>query len=172
MSVVKQYFSKMRGGEASPSRPSLGDIAWSWLGGMLAIAAVGWLSVVTDQPLIMAPFGASAVILFAIPTLPAAQPRNVIGGHLVAAVVGLIALELFGNTWWAMALGVGTAIALMLATRTVHPPAGANPILIAFSDADWSFLWMPAGVGAVVMVFVALVFNNLAPERRYPLYWR
>ncbi|HLO76347.1 MAG TPA: HPP family protein [Magnetospirillum sp.] len=161
----------LRSRGAPPPRPSLAHAAASWLGAATAIAAVAWLGEATGMPWLMAPFGASAVIVFGLPDSPLAQPRAVIGGHLISAAVGLIFLSLFPVAWWSLALAVASAVVLMQLTRTTHPPAGANPLVVMLTGAGWSFLATPVLAGAVMIVVVALACNNLAPGRRYPLWW-
>ncbi|MCG7601576.1 HPP family protein [Halomonas sp. McH1-25] len=120
----------------------------------------------------MAPFGATCVLLFAAPAAPLAQPRNVIGGHLISALVGMVILHLFGTGLWQMAVGVGVAIALMQLLRAVHPPAGANPLVVLTAGVeDWSFLITPVLVGSVILVLIALFINNVGTEKRWPHYW-
>ena len=80
-------------------------------------------------------------------------------------------LILIGNDWWAIGLAVGTSIALMQVTRTVHPPAGANPIVIMLAGAGWEFVLFPVTAGAVALAVCAALFNNLSPQRKYPTYW-
>lgn len=164
-------WNKMRGGGVLPPRPSAARMAASGLAGGLSIAVVAALGHLSGQPWVMAPFGASAVILFALPDSPLAQPRNLVGGHVLSALVGLLFLTLFGPQWWAMAAAVGCAIAVMQAARALHPPAGANPLVVMLGGAGWSFLAFPVLAGALAMLAVALVCNNLAAGRRYPLYW-
>ena len=152
-------------------RPHHRHIFWSWFGSFLAIAATSYLSARTNSPLLMAPFGATSVLIFGVPDSPLAQPRNVIGGNLVAALVSLIILHLFGSSPWAMGLAVATAIAMMQFTRTVHPPSGAVALVVMMTKADWEFLLTPALEGSIILVFCAVVFNNLAEERTYPQHW-
>jgi CBS-domain-containing membrane protein len=78
---------------------------------------------------------------------------------------------MFGPTWWALALAAGTAIAVMMVTRTVHPPAGSNPVIVFLSQPGWSFVVFPTLAGALVLVIVALVYNNATRAGRYPKYW-
>ncbi len=78
---------------------------------------------------------------------------------------------LLGAHWWSMALAAGTAIAVMQLTRTVHPPAGSNPVIVMLTAPKWEFLLMPTLIGAVILVMVAILFNNLPKERAYPKYW-
>lgn len=82
----------------------------------------------------------------------------------------LIFLE-FSSSWWSVALAVGAATATMMATRTVHPPAGSNPVIVVLGQPDWDFLFLPTLFGAVLVVAVALVYNNATRDARYPKYW-
>ena len=165
------FFEKLRGGSAQPPRARMIDIALAWLGGLLAIGAVSLLASLTHATLILGSFGASCVLIFGFPDSPFSQPRNVIAGHVLSSLVGLVCLSLFGAVWWSMALAVATAIALMLATRTVHPPAGSNPVIVMLSQPGWSFLITPTLVGSILLVLIAVGFNNLPDQRRYPKYW-
>jgi CBS-domain-containing membrane protein len=80
-------------------------------------------------------------------------------------------LAAFGPHWWSVALSVGTAIALMMLTRTVHPPAGSNPVIVFLTQPSWSFLLFPTLVGTLILVAVALIYNNATRDARYPKYW-
>jgi len=165
------YLAKMRGDMKCPPRPPFRNIAWSWMGGFLGIATTGYLSLIAHTPLLMAPFGATCVLAFGVSDSPLAQPRNVIGGHILSTFIGLVCLQVFGHEWWAMALAVATAIAGMQLTRTVHPPAGADPLVVMLTGASWNFLLTPVLLGSVVLVISAVLFNNLVAERTYPKYW-
>lgn len=72
---------------------------------------------------------------------------------------------------WSLGLAVGVAIVAMMVTRTVHPPAGSNPVIVFLSHPGWSFLFFPVLAGAVLLTFVALLFHSAVPKRRYPAYW-
>jgi CBS-domain-containing membrane protein len=180
--VLGAFFRKMRGATQSPPRLGLAEIGWSWLGGFLGIAAVGWLHARfctgTALVLLIGSLGASAVLLFGAPKSPLAQPRNLVGGHLVSAVIGVAAYQVLpAYLWLAAALAVATSIAVMHATRTLHPPGGATALIAVIGDQkihDLGFLYalMPVGAGVLVMLAVALIFNNLPPNRRYPEFWR
>ncbi|AMR66856.1 HPP family protein [Aquipseudomonas alcaligenes] len=167
-----ELLRKLRGDAAAlPPRASGRQIALAWLGGALAIACVAstadWLSL----SLLLGSFGASCVLVFGFPDLPFSQPRNLVGGHVLSSLVGLILLHACGPQWWALALAVGTAIALMMATRTVHPPAGSNPVIIFLAQPDWDFLLFPTLTGALLLMLVALIYNNATRAVRYPKYW-
>ncbi|MBD2439573.1 HPP family protein [Nostoc sp. FACHB-110] len=169
----KNYCFKIRGTKRSfcLDRPHHRHIFWSWCGSFIGIAATAYLSVKTNSPLLMAPFGATSVLIFGIPESPLAQPRNVIGGNLVAALVSLTILHLFGSEPWAMGMAVATAIGMMQLTATLHPPSGAVALVVMMTKASWQFLLTPVLEGSIILVLCAVVFNNLAHERTYPKYW-
>jgi CBS-domain-containing membrane protein len=170
-SPQKSYFGKMQGGGPLPARTPVRNVALAWCGGFLAIAAVALMARSTHASLILGSFGATCVLVFGFPESPFSQPRNVIGGHFLASLIGLLFFHLVGPAWWSMSLAVGTAIALMQLTRTVHPPAGSNPVIVFLLGAPWKFLLTPTLIGAVILVIVAVFYNNLASERQYPQYW-
>jgi CBS-domain-containing membrane protein len=127
--------------------------------------------------MIIGSFGASAVLVYGAIRSPLAQPRNLIGGHMLSAVIGVAAFQFLGSLpWLAAALAVSIAIALMHLTKTLHPPGGATA-LIAVIGGDsvhqlgYFYVLIPVGLGAVVMLCIALLINNLAPNRRYPEFW-
>jgi CBS-domain-containing membrane protein len=156
----------------APARPPLTHVGLSFLGGLLAISAVGFLSQLLSAPLVLGSFGASCVLLFGFPESPFSQPRSVVGGHLVTTTVGVVFANVLGYEWWSMALALATAIAAMQLTRTVHPPAGSNPLIVMLSHASWPFILRPTLYGALLVLGVAVAFNNLAPGRaRYPKFW-
>ena len=165
------YFPKMRGGHPSPPRVSLSYVFATWICSMLAISALYAVSVYTDSILIMAPFGATCVLVFGAPDSPLAQPRHVIGGHFIAATISVALAQIFGDSWWVLALGVGTTIAVMQLTRTLHPPAGADPLVIITSHASWGFIFVPVVAGAIILVICGVITNNFAKDRHYPKYW-
>lgn len=155
----------------APPAPSLKFILLSSFGALTAIAITGWLSVVSDIPWLMAPFGASCVLAFGVPDSPLAQPRAIVGGHLVATAVGLMVVAFVGDSWLACAFGVGLALAAMQITRTVHAPAGADPLIVIVAHAPVSYLISPVLVGSLVIVLTAWAVNNLRSPGSYPKYW-
>jgi len=141
------------------------------IGGTVAIAMVALLSDASGVMWLMAPFGATCVLLFSVPASPLSQPANVVGGHFVSTLIGLIVLMSLPVTWWSMALGVGLAIAAMAALRITHPPAGADPlvVLMAGSGIGFDFLLFPTLTGVVALVAVASVVHRIGPTTAYPL---
>lgn len=142
-----------------------------FLGGAISIGLLELFTLYGHSIWIMAPFGASCVLAFGVWDAPLSQPRNIIGGHLFSSITGLTVLHWLGDGVWAMALAVGASISIMQLTRTTHPPAGADPIVIIMSGSSWSFLLTPVLAGAVVIVVVAFVVNNLVKDRKYPTFW-
>jgi CBS-domain-containing membrane protein len=131
-------------------------------GAFIAIFILAFLNEVTSEGLwLMAPFGATAVLVFGIPKSPLAQPKNVILGHLITAIVGLSFVSLGVISPWTMALATGIGVSLMLLTNTTHPPAGANPLLILMTQQDWPFLFNPVLAGAISIVLVGWAINIL-----------
>ena len=152
--------------------PLVREAALAGLGGAIAIGFLALCAAVAVTPLIIAPFGASCVLLFTVPQSPLAQPRNVIGGHVISALVGIAVMFLLGPSPVAMAVGVGLAIVAMRLTGTVHPPAGANPILVVASVAPWWFFALPVATGAIVLVAVAAIYHRFVSGQEYPLGWK
>ncbi|QIB34147.1 HPP family protein [Ancylobacter pratisalsi] len=149
-----------------PHRPHVALLAG--IGAMLAIGVTGALSFHANVPLLVAPFGASCVLLFSVPGSPLSQPANVIGGHLVATTAALALHMVLPGTWWAAAIAVGLAISLMALLRITHPPAGADPLVVFATDPTWAFLVMPVGIGALVLVAIAVGFHRMTGTV-YPL---
>jgi CBS-domain-containing membrane protein len=138
------------------------------LGGAVAIGFLGFLTISSGHALLMAPFGASCVLLFSVPASPLSQPMNVIGGHVVSTLVGLLLRLYLPNEWWAVAIAVGLAISFMALFRVTHPPAGADPIIVFVSDPGFTFLLLPVLAGAVGLVAIAAAFH-VTTSTNYPL---
>lgn len=170
-SVREKLWVKWRTSGRSPLKIIPRQIGIGFCGGFLAIGLLALMSTLTGNLWIMAPFGASCVLAFGVWDAPLSQPRNIIGGHLVSTLVGLCVFHLFGQAPWVLAVGVGLAIALMMLTRTTHPPAGANPIVVILAGSGWSFLFFPVLIGSVSIVLLALIINNLEHTRKYPTFW-
>lgn len=123
-------------------------------------------------PWLIAPMGASTVLLFAVPASPFARPWPVLGGHLVAGMIGLIAHHLGGDGWIAIGAAVGLAIAVMSLLRCLHPPAGGTAVLTTLSSpaivaAGWQFLITPIALNVVLLLILATAFHR-ATGHSYP----
>lgn len=161
---------KLQGNVHQP-RFSYLQMVCSWFGSFLGIATLAYLSVHTQYPLIAAPFGATAVLVFAVPESPLAQPRNVIGGNCIGALVCILFVQMFGTAPWVMAIAVATAIKLMQFTSTLHPPGGAVALVGVMSGVSWNFLLAPVLTGSMILVLCTVIFNNAIAKRTYPKHW-
>jgi len=170
--AFKAYLGKMKGGR-SQNLPamSLSGLLITALGSFAGVGLVTMLSYYYRLPLLLPSFGASAVLLYAACGVPMAQPRNVIGGHVISALAGVIVYQLMGDAWWAITLGVTLAILAMTATYTLHPPGGATAFMAVYNGQGFGFILSPVGLGAFCLVLVAVLVNNLSNERKYPYYW-
>jgi CBS-domain-containing membrane protein len=175
------YFSKMKGTTKSPPAVSLSEITWSWIGsfiGILSVAVVNSAIVdKTDLVMIIGSFGASAVLIYGAIRSPLAQPRNLIGGHMISAAIGVTTFKLLpAPLWLASAVAVATSIAIMHATKTLHPPGGATALIAVIGsqkihNLGYLYVLIPAGIGPLIMLSVALLVNNIPKNRRYPEFW-
>jgi len=166
------YLVKMKGG----SRPNFEKVKMTnhfitALGSFLGLALVALLNNFYNIPLLAPSFGASAVLLYAACHAPMSQPRNVIGGHIISATIGVIIYQTLGTHWWTIALTVTLAIFLMSLTHTLHPPGGATAFIAIYTGQDFSFILSPVGLGAVLLIIVAVVVNNISSQRKYPDFW-
>lgn len=128
-------------------------------GGAPAALAPTWL---------VAPMGASAVLVFAVPASPLAQPWAVVGGNTVSALVGIACALAVPDPSWAAALAVGLAIGAMFTLRCLHPPGGAMALLTAFGGVgSVGFALFPAAINSLLLVAAGLAYNR-ATGRRYP----
>lgn len=141
------------------------------IGGGLAIAAMEWLSALSGYPLAIIPFATSIVLVIAMPEAEAAQPRALIGGHLLSTLVGLLMVKLTGPQPWAAALAVGLAILVMVLSDTMHPPAGIDPLLVVSANLSWPFLIAPVLTGALLLTAFALFWHRLINRRAWPGRW-
>lgn len=171
----------------APPRPPLAQIVGS---GVAAAACIAALAVPLhfdllengDIVMLLGSFGASACIVGGAHSLAVAQPRNVIGGHVISAAVGLSMFELelatgeFIGMWITAPLGAGIATAAMLATRTFHPPAAGTALIAlmgspAIHALGWWFLVTPALTGPIILCAAGALTNRVLLRRDYPTYW-
>ena len=141
------------------------------LGGAIAIGVMEWFSVAVHYPLAVIPFATSIVLVIGSPDVEPAQPRALIGGHLVTALVGFAVLKLTGPQGWAAAVAVGLAILAMYLTGTFHPPAGINPLLVVTGNLPAMFLLAPVLAGAVLLTAFAFVWHRWVRRQNWPKSW-
>ena len=171
----------MVGNSKSPPRENAFYILWSWVGSFIGITLVAYISNVvlvgTDLVMVIGSFGASAVLIFGAIKSPLAQPRNLIGGHLISALIGVAAYQILIDTpSLAAGVAVATAIAAMHLTKTLHPPGGATALIAVIGsekihDLGYLYVLVPAGTGALIMLVVALAVNNIPKKHSYPEFW-
>jgi CBS-domain-containing membrane protein len=145
-------------------------------GGAIAIAGMEAFSARTAFPLVAIPFATSIVMVLGSPKAEPAQPRALIGGHLVSTLVGLLVVKACGPAAWAAAVAVGLAMVAMHLSGTFHPPAGIDPLVIVVNDMSWSFIVMPVGVGVMLLAAFAYGWHNLVARGAnksdtWPLRW-
>ncbi|WP_422823816.1 HPP family protein [Variovorax robiniae] len=117
---------------------------------------------------LIAPLGASAVLVFAVPASPLAQPWSVVGGNTVAALVGIACVHWIPDTAWAGACATALAIGVMFSLRCLHPPGGAMALLVVLTHTtDFSFALFPAMTNSVLLMLAGVAYNTLT-GRRYP----
>jgi CBS domain-containing membrane protein len=150
---------------------------WTFIGGFLGIAIIGWLNsnlAPIDNLFLIGSFGASSVLIYGIINSPLAQPRNLIGGHVICAFTGVLVHKIVpGDVWLTSALSVALSIVFMQITKTLHPPGGATALIANIGSAKiqalgfW-YVLSPVLSGVLVLFFVALLCNNATPHRSYP----
>lgn len=186
-----QYWQKWRGvpGKSAPSRVPWSDTFWSFLGaivGMSIVCAVHYEAIVfqgSDLAMVMGSLGASAVLLYGAPASPLAQPWNLVAGHVVSALIGVLCRLILVDSachdhclWVAGSTAVALSISVMQMINALHPPGGATALLAVIGEdrlVDLGFLYivLPSLTGPLILLLVALVVNNLEPQRNYPVYW-
>lgn len=130
-------------------------------GGAIAIASMEAFSIRSEFPLMAIPFATSIVTVLGSPKAEPAQPRPLIGGHLISTIIGLLIVKVCGPEPWAAAMAVGLAMVAMHLTGTFHPPAGIDPLVVIVNNMSWSFLVAPVGIGALLLALFAFVWHNL-----------
>lgn len=154
------------------------DHLWTFLGAFIGIGAIGLLQsrtfLPTDTVFLIGSFGASAVLVFGATNSPLAQPRNLLFGHLISAVVGVSVRMLLPDVLWlSAAMAVSLAIVAMQMTRTMHPPGGATALIATIGSekvTSLGFLYVlsPVLSGVLILLVTALVVNNIPRHRNYP----
>jgi CBS-domain-containing membrane protein len=146
-------------------------LLWVLTGSTVAISLALYYTQ-ASSPLLLASLGGTTLFLFALSTIPAAQPRAVFGAHLISSLVGVIAFQLFGDALWVMVVAVVITIGILLLTRTVHPPAGANPLIMIQAHASFTHIGFTVLLGVAIIFAVAFVWSRLGVgKKKYPVSW-
>ncbi len=183
-SMLKMFFKKIKGGGISPVRKPFSKILWSWLGAFTGIYLVSIISKLSpfdalNSLFLVGSFGASAVLIYGSPDADFAQPRNVLGGHIISAFIGVSVFKFIPFEVALLgALAVSFSIVAMHFTRTLHPPGGATALIAVIGSSEvhnmgYIFVLTPIATGAIILLVTALLVNNLSknPKRHYPKYW-
>ncbi|WP_133639470.1 HPP family protein [Sphingobacterium paludis] len=151
---------------------------WSFLGAFVGIFLIAFLQSlrlpVSENIFLIGSFGASSVLVYGAIESPLAQPRNLIGGHVVSAIAGVTVAQVLPDIIWLTApLAVALSIVLMQVTRTLHPPGGATALIAVSSGTTiasmgYWYVLSPVLTGCLILFVVALVFNNMTSKRHYP----
>ena len=147
------------------------DMIWSAIGGTIAITLALLLVADRNSPFLLASLGGSTVFLFVLTETEAAQPRALLGGHIGGALVGILCYQVFGDGLWVSVTAVVLTMMFMVVTRTIHPPAGANPLIMVHHHAGFLSLLNPVLAGVLTLFLVAMLWSRLRPGEKYPIRW-
>lgn len=147
------------------------QIVLATLGAIVGVSALAYIAVSTNKLMLLGSFGASALLIFALPEAPLSQPRAVVCGHLFASVIAFLCLLAFGPQWWAIGVATGLAVGAMMYTRTVHPPAGSNAIIVFLSKPTCAYLVSSTLLGTITLVIIGAIYHRAARRHKYPQYW-
>jgi CBS domain-containing membrane protein len=151
---------------------------WTFVGSFLGISLIGLLNTyyvdTVDNLFLVGSFGASSVLIYGVINSPLAQPRNLIGGHVISAIVGVTINLFVPQPWLAAALAVSLSIVFMQITKTLHPPGGATALIAAIGSAKikslgYLYVLSPILSGVLILLMIALVVNNVTRHRSYPI---
>ena len=170
--VLRRLQAERQRGRAYQPQFRRHQVGLSWLGALLAIALLGGLSLWSGVPLIAAPLGASAVLLFGYPASPLAQPRNIVLGNLVGATLAVCCSRWLGEGPLVLSLAVGLTILLGQQLRCLHPPAGGLAFLGVALRLQPDFVLFPVLVGSLLLVLLAVAFSKgVKGALPYPHHW-
>jgi CBS domain-containing membrane protein len=150
---------------------------WTFFGSFVGIGIIGFVHSmafgVNDMLFLVGSFGASSVLIYGVINSPLAQPRNLIGGHVFSAIVGVTINLLVSELWLAAALAVSLSIVIMQITKTLHPPGGATALIAVIGSPKikalgYLYVLSPILSGVFILFVVALIFNNITSHRSYP----
>ncbi|MCP9945763.1 HPP family protein [Streptomyces somaliensis] len=155
----------------APARATPSAISVATLGGTVALVLLAAIGVLIDQAVLIPPLAASAALVFAAPALPLAQPRSVIGGQLVSAVVGFVVLAVGGSSVWTAAIAGGLAIGAMALARTPHSPAAATAVIVVLGKPSPVGFLLLLALATLVLVGTGIAAGRSGRTARYPTYW-
>lgn len=130
------------------------------IGAFIGLSLLGLIAQKADTMMIIAPFGATAVLLFSAPNSPFSKPLNIFGGYAISTVIGSLILLYSNNDWLVVGAGLGLTIMLMHWTKTVHPPAGANFLIVTQGHLTF-YLLEPLFIGLVSLIIIAIGIEKI-----------
>lgn len=173
---MKKFLEQFR--KTTTEKLDVSNLLWSWIGSFVGILIISFLHYDTlegtDLSLVIGSFGASAVLIYGAVHSPLSQPRNLIGGHIISAIVGVASFKFFGDTiWFCSAFAVATSILAMQLTLTLHPPGGATALIAVIGSEEihalgFVYVLVPVASGAFILFIIALFVNNIPSHRHYP----
>ena len=173
---MKTFFKQFKKINSEPLEKS--NLVWSWIDSFLGILCISYFhrDILADKDLtlVIGSFGASAVLVYGAVNSPLAQPRNLIGGHILSAIIGVISFKLFSsNILLCSAFAVSTSILIMQLTLTLHPPGGATALIAVVGseqihDLGFLYVLIPVTTGAFILLIIAIIVNNIPKHRYYP----
>ena len=151
----------------------MGNIKQSFLAGLFSIVTIGILTLLTYKTeygiFLIASFGSSMVLLYGYPESPFAQPKNVVFGHILTAIVGMIFLYFIPlPLYLTIPLAVGFGVGLMILFNVTHPPAGGNPIIVIMGSVSVDYILTPVISGSIIIIIFAIIINKLILKKNYP----
>ncbi|MES2207603.1 MAG: HPP family protein [Pseudomonadota bacterium] len=157
--------------EKSTPQATPQQIALAWFGSLLILVMLFMLTRAFSFSFMLGSFAGTCAYIFGYPELPFSQPRNILGGHFISALISLILFSALGTQVWIVCIAISTSIALMMYTGTMHPPAATNPLIIVLTPTAWSILFSPILIGCLIIICAGYIYNNLANPKSYPKYW-
>ncbi len=174
MSLLNKLSDQIKGLPRAPQPATPAKEIWiTFIGSIVGIGITAALAFSWNCPMLLGPFGATAVLIYGAYKAPLAQPRNVLLGHFLGALMGVAVYDFFGLTWWSLALGVTLTIVFMMATYSMHPPAGATAYVAIQTGglgAGYAYIINPVLFGAFVLLLTAIIINK-AGKRDFPASW-
>ena len=147
-------------------KPTWREVLIEFAGAMLGFGLLVGIGDLTQVPLLWAPLGGTLVLVFGSHNSPYSQPMNVLGGHMVAAGLGLLLLSVLPHNHVSLVITFGLVVTAMRLLRLTHPPAGANPIVIYLTSASWAVL--PAVAVGALMILALGFFVHKFSATAYP----
>lgn len=174
MSLLSKISNQIKGLPRAP-QPAIParEVLVTFIGTIAGIGISAVLAFSWNCPMLLAPFGAQAVLMYGAYKAPMAQPRNVLLGQFLGALMGVAVYDFFGTTWWSIALAVALTIVFMMVTYSLHPPGGATAYVAVQTGGlgvGYSYIVNPVLIGAFILLVVAIIINK-AGKRDFPASW-